>query len=156
MIRTEPEGAWCPHLQQRSLRFHQATDETAESRGFLLAVRARGRPLLQIWTSWPLLPSRQGGSRVSRRDFPAVLIEPLSWRRFRVTKRGGNEKRGAACAVPLGLPWLRGLPWPRSLVVLRPCRAGSEACVACDAWSGSGGASVSSLESSTLSGPGGG
>lgn len=32
----------------------------------------------------------------------------------------GCEKRGAACAVPLGLPWLRGLPWPRSLVISVP------------------------------------
>ena len=38
----------------------------------------------------------------------------------RFAGRGRHEKRGAACAVPLGLPWLRGLPWPRSLVISVP------------------------------------
>ena len=43
---------------------------------------------------------------------------------FLVARSCGHEKRGAACAVPLGLPWLRGLPWPRSLVVLCPAGLG--------------------------------
>ena len=35
-------------------------------------------------------------------------------------RSGHKKKRGAACAVPLGLSWLRGLPWPRSLVISVP------------------------------------
>ena len=49
-----------------------------------------------------------------------VVVLALGEARMERWCSSGHEKRGAACAVPLGLPWLRGLPWPRSLVVLCP------------------------------------
>ena len=54
------------------------------------------------------------------RDAPAVSGVGTRAGSVCVAGRGRYEKRGAACAVPLGLPWLRGLPWPRSLVISVP------------------------------------
>ena len=54
------------------------------------------------------------------RDAPAVSGAGTRVGSVCVAGRGRYEKRGAACAVPLGVPWLRGLPWPRSLVFSVP------------------------------------
>ena len=62
----------------------------------------------------------EGGVRLVGREAPVVSGVGMRAGCVRVAGRGGDEKRGAARAVPLGLPWLRGLPWPRSLVVLCP------------------------------------